>query len=266
VLHVLLHTYRTISVPIRSESHPQPQPTPSTSQLRITKHPPIMPEEQPFRFLDLPPELRDHIYESAVYTGTLYPSTRRESSSNQATQPPITRASRQLRKESLPLFYSTNSFAMHPCCVHCTCDRPNGGSCEKITGNVAASAFMKWFESIGYANIRHIHKITVFWGPSPSRSYHIVDLVQDLTKRKLVAEERYSFRTGGRTVYFCPESSSNTRSGKLSQPPYSALRPLLEGLMRRDSEPGLSWQGMKDILELVQIPSTWDPKPNHGSD
>ncbi|KAK3080483.1 hypothetical protein LTS18_000937 [Coniosporium uncinatum] len=63
---------------------------------------------QPFRFLDLPAELRNKIYKLAVTTRE--PNSHRTAFLAQhAHQPAITKASRQIRAESLPLYYSENT-------------------------------------------------------------------------------------------------------------------------------------------------------------
>ena len=60
-------------------------------------------EVKPFRLLDLPPELRARIFGFAVrrrYTLDLrYPG-----------RPSLTKASRQLRQESLPIYFAENAF------------------------------------------------------------------------------------------------------------------------------------------------------------
>lgn len=70
---------------------------------------------QPFRFLDLPPELRNRIYEYCVTSpdDLLLPAACRHSSEPQAVQPPITRTCRQVRGEALPLFNQLNVFRAH---------------------------------------------------------------------------------------------------------------------------------------------------------
>ena len=57
-------------------------------------------------FLDLPAELRSHVY--AHYFSSL---PRLE----QPVQPPISRVSRLVRQESLPIFYSTCTFVLNMC-------------------------------------------------------------------------------------------------------------------------------------------------------
>ncbi|CAK3751635.1 Hypothetical predicted protein [Lecanosticta acicola] len=58
----------------------------------------------PFRFPDLPAELRNRVYAFALVDGKVNPSI------SKFVLPPVTRASKQLRTESLPLFFSENSF------------------------------------------------------------------------------------------------------------------------------------------------------------
>ncbi|SMR53959.1 unnamed protein product [Zymoseptoria tritici ST99CH_3D1] len=67
---------------------------------------------QPFRLMDLPPELRCRIYEYCVVfeEALLGPSASRELDSTSAEQPAISKTSIQLRAETLPIFYQKNAF------------------------------------------------------------------------------------------------------------------------------------------------------------
>ena len=67
--------------------------------------------------LDLPAELREHIFSLAVTsekpTVTFRLDRFQKESYEEASQPPITRVSRQVRREALPLYYDCNEFIIH---------------------------------------------------------------------------------------------------------------------------------------------------------
>lgn len=68
--------------------------------------------------LSLPPELREQIFTLALHSQTKSLVTFRlesfqRESYTEATQPPLTRVSRQIRAEALPLFYKVNDFVVH---------------------------------------------------------------------------------------------------------------------------------------------------------
>nr|POE49216.1 hypothetical protein CFP56_32366 [Quercus suber] len=69
------------------------------------------------RLLDLPSELRDLIFEYALTSPSTVVTFRldpyQEDSYSQAVQPALTRANRQVRRESLPVWYGHNAFVMH---------------------------------------------------------------------------------------------------------------------------------------------------------
>ena len=65
----------------------------------------LHPGAQPFRLLDLPPELRARIFSFAVAVDGVCDVLYR-------WRPTVTTASRQLRAESMPLFYAENTFTM----------------------------------------------------------------------------------------------------------------------------------------------------------
>ncbi|SMR52706.1 unnamed protein product [Zymoseptoria tritici ST99CH_1E4] len=70
---------------------------------------------QPFRLLDLPPELRCRIYEYCVVFDKplLAPSASRKPDSISAEQPAISKTSNLIRAETLPIFYKKNAFRFH---------------------------------------------------------------------------------------------------------------------------------------------------------
>lgn len=67
-----------------------------------------------FRFLDLPRELRDYIYEATLRVDELHiPSACWHPGAKFAEQPALIRVCCQIRQEALPLFYQLNTFVAH---------------------------------------------------------------------------------------------------------------------------------------------------------
>lgn len=68
-------------------------------------------------FLELPAEIRDLIYEHALRslkpTVTFHLDHFQKDSYQEASQPPLTRVNRQVRRESLKIFYEVNDFILH---------------------------------------------------------------------------------------------------------------------------------------------------------
>ncbi|KAK4499569.1 hypothetical protein PRZ48_010086 [Zasmidium cellare] len=70
---------------------------------------------KPFRLFDLPSELRIRIYEEAMPATTpqhLVPAEFRASGTSHASFHPLTRTTRRLRAEALPVYYATNTFVL----------------------------------------------------------------------------------------------------------------------------------------------------------
>ena len=67
------------------------------------------------RFLDLPAEIRNRIYEHALPQDAmlLLPGACTHQSVTSAVQPALTRVCRQVRAEALPVFYAENCFVAH---------------------------------------------------------------------------------------------------------------------------------------------------------
>lgn len=69
------------------------------------------------RLLELPPELRDAIFEFALTSEKTIVTFRldgyQKDSYTQAIQPPLTQVNRQVRHESIPIYYASNDFVLH---------------------------------------------------------------------------------------------------------------------------------------------------------
>lgn len=69
------------------------------------------------RLLELPPELRDSIFEFALASEKTLVTFRLDSyqrdSLQEAIQPALTRVSRQVRQETLPIWFGNNAFVLH---------------------------------------------------------------------------------------------------------------------------------------------------------
>ncbi|KAK4944700.1 hypothetical protein LTR10_015870 [Elasticomyces elasticus] len=110
------------------------------------------------QFMDLPPELRNRIHEYTVsYYDTLnlpeLPAAAINLVYELPLQPMITRVSRQLRKETLSMFYATNRFFLN---LDQVPDR------ELMAGTFIAS---KWLRAIGATNAEHIKFFRIRYDP-----------------------------------------------------------------------------------------------------
>lgn len=99
-----------------------------------------------FRFLDLPTEIRNRIYEyveaCAPLQGPILPSICQHHNVRLAVQPKVTKVSRQLRNEAIPIFYASNKFEVH---IH-RCD---------------FQFFFDWMDKIGFDNRKHLRNVSV---------------------------------------------------------------------------------------------------------
>ncbi|KAK5732233.1 hypothetical protein LTR17_010679 [Elasticomyces elasticus] len=116
---------------------------------------------RPLQFLELPREIRNLIYEYAVkFYGRQGRDTIRLGASSSkllcsdilsAVQPAITRVSRQLRKDTLPMFYNVNNFAVKTLDRHAPAIRDG------------SSQVCRWLRCIGAEKARMIKNFTVCW-------------------------------------------------------------------------------------------------------
>ncbi|KAI7491799.1 hypothetical protein KC367_g9262 [Hortaea werneckii] len=64
-----------------------------------------------FRFLDLPPELRNAVYEQALSVGVVH-IPREPKAARRVRPPALLHVCRQIRQESSPFYYATNTFCL----------------------------------------------------------------------------------------------------------------------------------------------------------
>ena len=97
--------------------------------------------------LDLPPELRDQIYEYLVLkqrnTITMLPNYGSFQSPVSAAQPAICCVNRQIRAETLPMFYSNNLFL------------------AEVSDSTDLAIAKNWLVVIGDENIRHLRRLAL---------------------------------------------------------------------------------------------------------
>ena len=115
----------------------------------------------PFRFLDLPPEMRNRIYEAVVISARPLhiPSACYHGKEASAVEPAITRVNKQLRRESLGMFYSMNAFEYH---IH-RCD---------------FGYFLAWMDDIGLNNRSQIRDVTLVLKDSWTCGEGLIDFVR----------------------------------------------------------------------------------------
>ncbi|KAK4503289.1 hypothetical protein PRZ48_006717 [Zasmidium cellare] len=136
------------------------------------------------RFMNLPPELRNRIYEFAVIDSKpidlVEPDPTRKSRcrrSNKTVQPPLTLVCRQLRHEVLPIFYALNTFKVTVCANTAYFD-DWAGPAEYVA--------MRWVDRLSDLNKKHLGSIRICAFMSAS------DATEDFHCNKLYncAEER----------------------------------------------------------------------------
>ncbi|KAK5704352.1 hypothetical protein LTR97_003370 [Elasticomyces elasticus] len=91
------------------QPHPTTQPASPTPFLALPAEIPNLPCQTCSRLLDLPPELRNAIYEYALVIHQ--PIT--ISKTSQWTQPGLLRACKQIRQEAAPIYYGMNQFHIY---------------------------------------------------------------------------------------------------------------------------------------------------------
>ena len=131
-------------------------------------------------FLTLSPELRNRIYELAccpLRDGEggeahstairIEPRESYELSAPFATQPALTKVSRQIRQETLPIYYGTNEFNLYLDETYRPAKGPDGLPTRgaSYVRYIKFSTVDRWVKAMGDANAKPIKHISVF---SPS--------------------------------------------------------------------------------------------------
>ncbi|KAL9077841.1 MAG: hypothetical protein Q9157_003242 [Trypethelium eluteriae] len=109
--------------------------------------------------LDLPTEIRKHIYELVLCTNDVSPVIERNNM--QLQQPPLTRCCRLIRAESLDVFYTKNDFHTSIYKRH-ICNGVQFVMCG-FTPVWIGDELMLWLSMIGEDNVKRLRTI-VFWG------------------------------------------------------------------------------------------------------
>ncbi|KAK5705569.1 hypothetical protein LTR97_002688 [Elasticomyces elasticus] len=139
---------------------------------------------RPLHFLELPPEIRDQIYELVVKyrdcrtkdmirlePKSAWVSLYKRPALHPATQPAITVVSRQLRGETLPMFYGINEFCMI-------------GS-DADNSNMKSAQVCQWLGGIGVQNAQMIRSFQIFW--YGSGTYGLLERVEQLQASSALA-------------------------------------------------------------------------------
>lgn len=106
-------------------------------------------------FLDLPAELRNRIYSSdLIKHRQIIPTNRSDHQ-----QPALTRTCRQIRKEALPIYYGSNTFALPRCCYACNYGGEHTKPCPLNLPQVRPA---DWLEAVGHHNLRHVQNL-IMW-------------------------------------------------------------------------------------------------------
>jgi len=133
--------------------------------------------------MDLPRELRDSIYENVFTpeTGEVISIDKHSAyrPQSRAVQPAITRLSRQIRKETLPMFYALSSFELR---------------LDGVTLHQSTEVLKKWIEAIGAENARRITNLKVHYIVYLGQSREMTFSALTLDAACGLAEEAVSFR------------------------------------------------------------------------
>lgn len=117
-----------------------------------------------FRFMDLPPELRNKVYDCLIPARSMCVVFLRSSTTSRHRQmagyPAITSISRQVRSESLPLFYSRCYFAFR---FAANIILPES-QCNKIERNANIAEHVRsWAECLSTIHLKHLRKVTLLF-------------------------------------------------------------------------------------------------------
>lgn len=183
-------------------------------------------------FLDLAAELRNTIYDLVlVVDGVIDPI-------KEQRQPTITRTCRQVREESLPLYYSSNTFELREFCYSCNYT----STCYEYRKKDKRPRPAKWLAAICYENLRRIRTLRF----TCAKRYDEYDLTIKQT------------RTGGLTC--TPDSRwMEYYDGEMCEgrPERSKLGLLLHEMSDRKVQPGLSPCGIRKLISFVTKDYHW---------
>ncbi|KAK5705570.1 hypothetical protein LTR97_002689 [Elasticomyces elasticus] len=143
---------------------------------------------RPLQLMDLPPEIRNRIFEHVVSSHNVCSDAsttidlqglwrRGAPYKYAAAQPAITRVSRQLRKDTLEMFYNVNQFVIELTGLY-TWDLASVGDCKAS----------QWLEAVGRQHAAAMKNITVKYCPYELRSLNTtIDRVMADTSFRYVA-------------------------------------------------------------------------------
>ncbi|KAK5126497.1 hypothetical protein LTR08_004762 [Meristemomyces frigidus] len=201
------------------------------------------------RFWNLSPELRNYVYELVVKEASTIDVTSPEQIA--VGQPALTRTCRQIRSESLPLYYGINHFLLDKYCYNANYGSHRTRPCADHSLDFASYVDMYWTHAIGYDNLRHTNRLTIqsdaYGGRKSDVVSFIVRLHQDRPSGTLKAIEGY-------IEYGTTFGLGITGSTELHSKSSKALDKLLAKLMRRKTEPGLSAEGIQAIVACLTNP------------
>ncbi|KAK5686568.1 hypothetical protein LTS10_002688 [Elasticomyces elasticus] len=172
---------------------------------------------KPFRLLDLPRELRDAIYSYATVVDEhlLLSGPCKHEDWPTAVQPAITRVNRQVRQESLPIFYGDNTFEAHMTAFdfgyflshmqiigsrNLTCIRHITFSCTAGNNEVSMVCAAGLFDFVRwYVTTQGAGEIQFYDGPpreSEALIYGAISLACELRQQGRTCEERLRLAFG----------------------------------------------------------------------
>lgn len=145
---------------------------------------PFVPRKDTFDLHKIPAELRNAIYGYCV----VKPEPISISDKANLSQPEITRVCKQLREESLPIFFGQNTFEH----VH-----PNGGSATVLR---SLTCLKTWLDNVGTKNLSLIRKMTIVVQKYATEPWSDTLLVAMLQTHMSLPHESILFSIAGTTI------------------------------------------------------------------